>query len=509
MTAPDPRPPRAPAARAASAARATTALVALATLAGCALTAPGPAPAPAAPPAWVAPAPAHGGSVSQLSHWWSQFDDPLLAQLIEAAQRDHGDLAQAAARIDEARANARSAGSSAWPALGASASATRARSEVPAPGALLTTTSAGLDMLWEIDLFGVTRNSAAAARARAESAIADWHDLRVSLAAETAQTYVNYRACEALVDVYVQDAASQKRTADLTLVKANAGLDAPANAALASASAADASNRLIGQRADCDVLVKSLVALTAVAESALRTQLAARRATLPQPAQFAVDAVPARTLMQRPDLLSLERAVLAASGEVGAAQADRYPRLSLAGTVTAVRVRGDGTSLSGSNWSVGPALSLPLFDAGRRAAAVDAAQARYAQARARYEQRARDAVREVEQALVRLDAANRREADALVAAQGFRRFFEAAQARYDVGAESLLDLESARRNALLAAAALVNVQRERVAAWVTLYRAVGGGWSAEAPAAPPSTSPAPPAPAPAAASLPNQISERR
>jgi outer membrane protein, multidrug efflux system len=88
-------------------------------------------------------------------------------------------------------------------------------------------------------------------------------------------------------------------------------------------------------------------------------------------------------------------------------------------------------------------------------------------------------VREVEQALLRLDAASRREADALVAAQGFRRYFEAAQARFDAGSESLLDLESARRNALQAAATLVGVQRERVAAWVTLYRAVGGGWRSE------------------------------
>jgi outer membrane protein TolC len=135
---------------------------------------------------------------------------------------------------------------------------------------------------------------------------------------------------------------------------------------------------------------------------------------------------------------------------------------------------------SGTNWSIGPALSLPLFDAGRRAAQVDVARARYDEAMARYTQRARDAVREVEEALVRLDAATRREADALAAADGFRRYFAAAQARFDVGAESLLDLESARRNALLAAATLVGVQRERVAAWITLYRAVGGGWLPDA-----------------------------
>ena len=462
-------------------AAASAALLALA-LAGCALTPPGPAPTPAAPGAWRAPQPAaaHAAGTAPLALWWSQFDDPLLTQLIEATQRGNGNLAQAAARIDEARANARIAGSAAWPALGAAASATRARTEVPAPATLATTRSVGLDMLWEIDLFGAARNAADAARARADATAASWHDLRVSLAAETATAYVDYRACEALVDVYAQDSASQRRTAELTRLKAEAGLESPANSALATASAADASNRLIAQQADCDVLVKRLSALTTLDEADLRARLDPRRARMPQPAQFAVEAVPARMLMQRPDLAALERSVQAAAAEVGAAQADRYPRLSLTGTISAVGARSGGSSTSGSNWSIGPALSLPLFDAGRRAAAVDAAQARYREALAGYAQRARDAVAEVEQSLVRLDASSRREADARVAAQGFRRFFDAAQARFDAGAESLLDLESARRNALQAAAALVGVQRERVNAWVTLYRAVGGGWTVDA-----------------------------
>jgi outer membrane protein TolC len=221
-----------------------------------------------------------------------------------------------------------------------------------------------------------------------------------------------------------------------------------------------------------------------VPEGELRAQLDARASRLPEPRAFAIESLPAQWLMQRPDLAALEREVLAASGEVSAAQADRYPRLSLAGSISTVAARTGSGRVAGTHWSIGPALSLPLFDAGRRAATVDAAQARYAEARARYEQRVRTAVREVEQALVRLDAATRREADAQAAALGFRQFFDAAQARWGVGAGSLLDLEQARRNALTAAAGLVSVQHERVAAWISLYKAVGGGWSAQDPEAP-------------------------
>lgn len=464
--------------RAADASRVLGAVALALTLAGCALTPPGPAQPPQAEAAWSAPLPAaHGGSTAQLSSWWSQFDDPALPRLVDATQRNNGNLAQAAARIAQARAGTRIAGSSHWPQLNAGASATRARNEVPPPELTSTSSGLSLDALWEIDLFGVTRGNVAAARARSEAAVASWHDLRVSLAAETASTYIALRACEALVDVYLQDAGSQKRTSELTQTKAKAGLESPANAALAIASAADASTRLIAQQAECEVTLRALVALTGEREAELRKLTGERRARLPQPAQFAVDAVPAQLLMQRPDLVALAREVLAASGEVGAAQADRWPRLSLGGTISLASARIGGATTDGTNWSVGPALSLPLFDAGRRAAQVDAARARYDEAAARYTQRARDAVREVEEALLRLDAATRREADAMAAADGFRRFFEAAQARFDVGAESLLDLESARRNALQAAAALVGVQRERVAAWVTLYRAVGGGWS--------------------------------
>ena len=111
--------------------------------------------------------------------------------------------------------------------------------------------------------------------------------------------------------------------------------------------------------------------------------------------------------------------------------------------------------------------------------------ARYDEARAALDGRLRSAVGDVEEALLRLDAATRREADAQRAAQGFRDYYAAAEQRWRVGAGSLIDREDARRIALNAQSALLTVQRERVTSWITLYRALGGGWSASdaAPAA--------------------------
>ncbi|MEF7613114.1 efflux transporter outer membrane subunit [Aquincola sp. MAHUQ-54] len=441
----------------------------------CASPPPAQPPADTVPPQWQAALP-HGGEAAQLAGWWARFDDPLLAQLIDTAQRRNPTLAQAAARIAQARASVRIAGAAARPTLAANVGAQRSDNDLPGTTGLQTAGSATLDAAWEIDLFGATRQAVAAAQARADGADAQWHNARVSLAAEVAGAYVGLRSCEAVLEVYENDARSGGQTASLTQQKVDAGFEAPANAGLARAAAAEAANRVVAQRADCDLSVKQLAALTVEAEPVLRGLLAERRARLPQPASFAVEAVPAQVLAQRPDVAAAEREIAAASADVGAAHADRFPRLSLTGSIGRAGVRVGGDTFDGRTWSFGPALLAPLVDGGRRVAAVDAAQGRYDEAVAGWRERVLAAAREVEEALVRLEAAQRREQDAQRAASGYAEFLAAAQTQWQVGTGSLLDLEQARRSSLGADAALIQVRRERVAAWLALYKAVGGGW---------------------------------
>ncbi len=443
-------------------------------LAACA-TAPDATPPGPQAGAWFAPLP-HGGDTGALRDWWSRFDDPLLPALVADAERGSPTLAQAAARIEQARAQLRTARSALWPSLNAVGQLARQHTEVPPPASTTTAASLSGHVAWEIDLFGGVRHGLDAAVARAEGSELAWHDARVSLASDTAQLYVGLRACEALVAVYEQDTKSQARSAELTRAKVKVGFDAPAVGALADAGAADAANRLVAQRAECDVNVKALVALLGVDEARLRERLSTGTGRVPKPSAFTVQAVPARALAQRPDVAAAARELRAAAGDVGVADAQRYPSLLLAGSIGVNAVRANGANLHGNSWSIGPQVDVPLFDAGRRRAAVEAAQARFDETRAGYELKVRQAVREVEEALVRLDAAERRQADAERAAQGYREHFNAAEQRWKVGAGSLIDMEDARRLALGAQAGLVGVQRERVAAWVTLYRAIGGGW---------------------------------
>jgi NodT family efflux transporter outer membrane factor (OMF) lipoprotein len=444
-------------------------------------------PEPAVPPVWHATVPHDGniGAISTISQWWQQFDDPTLNRLVAQAEADSPSLTKAWTNIEKARATLASSQSGGLPSMNANASASRSK-QVGQISALTTTTSrsAGLDASWELDLFGKVRHSTEAAQARLEARVDDWHDARVSLAAEVADTYVQYRACNQLADVYERQLVSSAETEKATAASVKAGFTAPSDGALARASLSSTQSTLVQQRAQCELLVKSLVALTGTEEPSLRTLLATGNTKVPQPAAMEVQSVPAQVLRQRPDLASFERELAAASAEIGIAQADLYPSLSLSGSIT---VSATNLTSPATTWSFGPSLSIPLFDGGKRRAAVSTAQASYTAALANYRQGVRNVVKEVEQALVNLDSTARRAEDAERAATEYRSYFQAMEINWRAGGASLLTLEEARRSALSAEIQQITLQRDRVEYWIALYKALGGGWQSGNPAASPET----------------------
>ncbi|WP_394787803.1 efflux transporter outer membrane subunit [Rhodoferax sp.] len=442
-------------------------------LAACAVTPP-PAQVPAlAAPQWQAPLP-HQGQLGALSTWWQRLDDPLLVQLIDAAENVSPSVASAASRIQQARATSVAAGAALGPTLDGSVSASRGvQSGVP----LATSLQAGLQTSWEIDVFGVNRIALDAAQSRQQGAQALWHDARVSVAAEVANQYIDVRSCELVRALTGEDAKSRRETARLSALSTRAGFTAPAQDALARASAAEANNRLVQQLAQCELSLKAMVALTGLPEADLKQKLAAAPMPAAEIALFSIASIPAEVLAQRPDIFSAERDVAAASFDVGNAQGQRFPKLGLSGNISAVRAYSEGVRSDLTTWSIGPlALSLPLFDGGVRRANIVAAQARYDEAAAVYRGKVRQAVREVEEALVNLRSTADRAADTQVAAEGYRASYTATQARYKAGVASLPELEDARRTSVAADTTVVSLQRERLLAWVALYRAAGGGW---------------------------------
>ncbi|HSD39371.1 MAG TPA: efflux transporter outer membrane subunit [Rhodocyclaceae bacterium] len=429
------------------------------------------------PSAWQAAVP-HGGQQAGLIGWWSQFNDPALTRLLQAAETDSPTLEKSAAVIAQSRAAITSTRAGYYPTLDGRASSTAASATPPLTGTQ-TTTGVAIDAAWEIDLFGSVSRATEAAQARLQGAEVDWHQARVSLAAEVASNYTNYRACQRLVAATQRETDSRRETARLTSITVDAGFTSPADGNLAIASAASAASSLIAQQAQCDLTIKALVALTGMDEAALRGVLGTSDA-LPVPGEFTVTSLPVGLISQRPDLASAERALAAANAEVGVAEANRYPRLALTGSISYGVVTLSGSSREASAWSFGPSLTVPLFDAGRRRAEVTAAEARYDQALANYRLAVRNAVKEVEQALVNLDSSARREADAQTAMDSSQRYYRAVEINWRSGGVNLLTLEEARRTANTAEVTLIGVQRDRVLNWISLYKALGGDWQQNA-----------------------------
>ena len=431
------------------------------------------------PPTWQAALP-HGGSLTNLADWWQQQGDPLLAELVASGQAVSPTVATSRSRIAQARSTQVATNAALLPALNAVGSASRGRSAQaggPVAVPVATTVQAGLQAGWEIDVLGGRRASLSAADQRLLGADAQWHDARVSVAAEVASQYYALRSCRAQADIAQRDAQSRGETARLSALSAKAGFTAPAIDALARASAADARNRAIRQTAVCAIDLKTLVALTGMPEVEIELKMGFPHVPSTYFASISIASLPAEVLAQRPDVFSAGRDVAAASAEVSAADAARYPALSLSGSLGTARVRADGVTASLDSWSVGPlSLTVPLFDGGRRVADLQAAEARYVEAASVYRARVRQAVREVEEALVNRQSAEARQQDTATALEGFRASFAGSEALYKNGLASLLDLEDARRSLLAAEINSVVLQQERLAASVSLYRAAGGGW---------------------------------
>jgi NodT family efflux transporter outer membrane factor (OMF) lipoprotein len=459
-------------------------------LAGCAV-----APAPPAlpkiadvPAAWQAPLPVDADSgVPDDRRWWQQFDDPLVAQLVEAAQAASPDIAAARARIVEARASRTAAGAALLPSVDLGAMAMRGNANFALP--TNTTALAGLQTSWELDLFGADRAARDLADARLAMARDRLRGARAAVAAEVATSYATLRACQAQRVQAEIDSRSRAETERLATLAVKAGFQSSADLALVRATAAQGRAIVTQRGAACDLLVKSLVELTASDEEGLRDRLAAATARLPQPAHLAVARVPAVALAQRPDLAAAAHALLAAQYDVAQNEAARYPRIALSGSIAAARFESSLQRLSTNLWSIGPqTVSLPIFDGGTRLANVDAARARADEAAAAYRARLRAAVREVEAALVALQSAADRETDATTARDGYAATLQATDDRYRRGMASLFDLEQARRLATQAESALIELRSERVTAWIDLYRALGGGWPDDDAATSPSPS---------------------
>ena len=460
-------------------------------LAGCSVFPDYVRPGIVTPAHWQAQRTEAGGAADFLD-WWGQFDDPVLTRLLLAAEQDNPTLEQAVASIATARASLAGADAGGQPSLTGKTTFSRSKGGSAYGTSSQTTTtpntgfstgitqilSGSLDASWELDLFGKYAFNQQAEQARLRAAELTWQNAKVSLAAEVASNYVSYRACELAAAAYQNAIASKQDTARLTGILARVGFSSSADGVLAEASQLASESNLIAQRTECDNTVKALVALTALDEAELRACLGGGSG-IPTPAQFKVDSVPADLLTQRPDLVADERKLAAASADIGNAVAKRYPSVSLSGSIGKRKLDSSGMTLTSNTWSIGPTITLPIFDGGDLRSKVDSAEASYASALATYRSDIRAAIKEVEQALVNLSGAEQREMAERRSAEQYRQYFRVAEINWRAGGLSLLSLEDARSQMITQEISHIKQQQNRVQYWIALYKALGGGWRSQ------------------------------
>ncbi len=427
--------------------------------------------------------------------WWEQFKDPTLAALITEALERNQDLALAAARVQESRAVARSAGSGLWPQVGIQAGGSYGQlvsENVDSGAAVGGRLGIEAGVSWELDLFGRVRSSRDQAEAISIATDEDRRGVVLALVSGVAQAYIELRSLDIQLEVARTNGALRKGTLDLFQARAKGGVASDleveqARADYAVTSAAEPSTeRLIALKEHelCVLLGRPPGPIDRKVE----------RLEPPMPPTLPAG-VPASLLERRPDLRSAEQVAIAATAGARVATADRFPRLSLDGVLglsslsISSLVTGDAL-----RWSVGGGLFAPIFEGGRLKANQDAAYARIDQSTAMWRQAVLRALREVSDAAVSVKMFTAVRTQNEIEVKSTTNAARLAMLRYEGGVSSYLEVLDAQRRQFDSANTLVASRRNELVSVVQLYKSLGGGWQ-EAPAA--TTPPAGGTPAPA------------
>lgn len=411
--------------------------------------------------------------------WWRRYDDTALDALEQRVTLANEDLKAGVARLDQARAAATIAKAPSLPLLNLAATARRARvSETTAnhaagSAALTNDTLIGLNLSYEIDLWGRVRNAGLAAEARAEASAADLEALRLSLHAELANDYFAMRGYEQMEQLLNETLASSARALDLTRHRHAAGLVTEQDVNLLEVLVGN----MHAARADVQLRRTQLVHAMALLVGAAASDFDLAGGRLPSTPAPVQPGLPASLLERRPDVAAAERRVFAANADIGVARAAYFPTLGIGAAAGHESARKSALFDTPSRfWSLGPQAALNLFDAGRSAGTVDLARGGVDEAAANYRRVVLTAYKEAEDSLAAIGRIDEELAGAGVAAAAAERTLAQVRRQYDGGLVSFLPVASAQLAALQTRQALVSLRVARLDADVMLVRALGGDW---------------------------------
>ena len=466
---------------------------AIAALVGCTTGPDYHAPTVALAPTYLATSRVVVGSQAISADWWNGFGDPQLTRLVEQALRDNQDIAQAAARVAQARAGLRMSEAALLPSGQVSANAGYAYQSLETPtgralGAFpafqrgTDLYDAGLGASWEIDFFGGLRRGREAARADWFASRAGLAAAQVAVAAETVDAYVAIRALQRRIGIAEEQEKTQARLTDVVGLRYRRGVAAEREWRQSEGALAQVRAGIPVLRAGLVAAMTSLDVLLGRAPGTAQTELA-KPAAIPAPPPLGNVGTPADLLRRRPDVIAAEQRLIAANARIGQAMAEYYPKISLSALLgvaaTAPRALVGGSAVQGQGFA---GLRWRLFDFKRIDAEIAAARGRDAEALAAYRQAVLRATKDVEDALSAVVERGAQAHTLEIGETSLVRARDASQAAYRGGVISLFERLDADARLLATRDARAQADAARTEATIATFRALGGGWRPDHPA---------------------------
>jgi len=443
-------------------------------------------PQVAVPTQWTVP-PARGTSAKPIERddWWASFQDAELNSLIERAVAQNLDLKLALERVQEARAARGVARSSYFPSVDATVSATRNRQGVIAPTAPgvakifpveFNNFQGGLAASWELDVFGGIRRGVQAATSDAAAADENRRDVLVILLGDVGRAYAQLRGFRKRLEIANKNIKTQQDTLDLTTARAKAGLATELDVSRAAAQLQSTNAVVPTLVSGIDISAQRLSVLLGEEPGALRSELE-RASPIPTAEPEVEVGLPSNLVERRPDIRRSEAQLAAATARVGEAKADLFPHFLLTGTAGRQATELHDLTLGAGNFfSVGPAISVPLFTGGRIRSNIAVQASRQREALISYQASILNALEEVETALVNYSEEQERRDRLNQAAQQSQLAVDLAMEQYTAGLVDFLSVLDAQRELYAEEDLAVESQTTVTTDVIALYRALGGGW---------------------------------
>ncbi|HBX56016.1 efflux transporter outer membrane subunit [Pseudomonas sp. UBA2684] len=414
--------------------------------------------------------------------WWQQFDDPTLNQLVQQSLDGNRELRVAFARLRAARAIRDDVANDQLPTITSRASSEIGKAQQP--GVTERRVNAerydlGLDMAWELDLFGRIQRQLEASDAQIEVAEADYYQVQVSLIAELVDAYGNLRGAQLRERIARENLANQQESRAITEQLRDAGLGSELDVLRADARLAATEASLPQLQAEQVRAQNRIATLLGQHPQQLGVDLSAQ--ALPAIAKALPIGDPAELLRRRPDIRAAERQLAAATATIGVATADLFPRVSLSGFLGFTAGRGSQLGSSAARaWGVAPTISWAAFDLGSVRARLRGAEADADGALAQYEQQVLLALEESANAFSDYAKRQQRLLALVRQSQASRAAAEQAAVRYREGSVDFLVLLDAERERLAAEDSQAVGEIELYRGIVAIYKALGGGWQPNA-----------------------------